>query len=315
VEGGPRRGGGIATARQVSLAGILDKLPFMWRQFWLPVTRMAGGVVCGVAVLVFGCQSRLMYFPRAHTSKEVDAFIRAGGKRIEFETSCGRQVAFYLGPRAAESGATGPGPSSRHVWMVCGGNGSLGLDWWPIVSDWNPSIGWLFLDYPGYGSCEGKPNPDHIRESSIAAVTALAAHLGTTPEELSPGLGVLGHSLGCAAALMAADTLAVRRIVLIAPFTTMTDMAKRVVGRPLCWLNRHRYNNLANLDAVASRAKPVHIFHGTRDEVIPCAMGRELSARHPESTVFHEIRGATHMTVIDEAQSEIGAVIDDLCER
>jgi pimeloyl-ACP methyl ester carboxylesterase len=283
----------------------------MWREFWLPVARIAGGVSCGVAVLLFGCQSRLMYFPRPYGSKEVGAFMRAGGQKLEYETSCGRQVAFYLAPREPAAADAIP----NRVWMVCGGNGSLGLDWWPTVSEWNPAIGWLFLDYPGYGSCEGSPNPERIRESALAAIAALASHIGITTDELAPRLGVLGHSLGSAAALLVAEAMPVRRIVLIAPFTSMTDMARIVVGRPLCWLNRHRYDNHACLATVADRARPVHIFHGTSDEVIPFAMGRELAARHPELAIFHEVRGASHMTVIDQAQSEISAVIDELSAR
>jgi pimeloyl-ACP methyl ester carboxylesterase len=284
----------------------------MWQGFWLPLTRTAGGVILGIAVLLLGCQARLMYFPRAYASKDVNAFKRAGGREIEFRTSCGRQTAFYLPPREP---SPAPGAVPDRLWLVCVGNGSLGLDWWQTVSTWKPELGWLFLDYPGYGSCEGAPNPERVRESAVAAVTALATALGTTPEALAPRMGVLGHSLGSAAALLAAEAMSVDRIVLIAPFTSMTDMARRVVGRPLCWLNRHRYDNHARLSALTRHVRDVHIFHGTEDEVIPCTMGRELALRHAGAVVFHEVRGATHMTVIDEAQAEIGAVIDRLSAR
>src|SRR5205085_1923334 len=86
----------------------------------------------------------------------------------------------------------------------------------------------------------------------------------------------LGHSLGAAAALSAADALSLTRVVLLAPFTSMTDMARRTVGWPLCYINRHRFDNLARLAALASRGARVHVFHGALDEVIPVALGFAL---------------------------------------
>jgi pimeloyl-ACP methyl ester carboxylesterase len=96
------------------------------------------------------------------------------------------------------------------------------------------------------------------------------------------------------------------KLVLVAPFTSMSAMARRAVGLPLAWLLRHHLDNVANLKELLSRSpKPaVTIFHGAKDEVIPVEMGRELAADFPEVR-FHEIPGQLHNTIIDSAKAEI----------
>jgi uncharacterized protein len=270
--------------------------------------RVVGCVGGAVALLIWGVQERLMYFPSAYRAREVDDFFQAGGCELLYQTSSGGQTAFYLPPRE------GGGGLPERLWIVCAGNGSRALDWWPVIERWNPRFGWMFLDYPGYGRCEGNPDPARIRENALEAIGTLARHLGATPGDLASRLGVLGHSLGSAAALLAAEAVPVRRIVLVAPFTTMTDMAQRVVGWPLCLLNRHRYDNRARLDSLERLGARIHLFHGSDDEVIPVAMGRELAAAHPDMITFHEIRSATHMGVIDEAAEEIHDALEALAQ-
>ena len=77
----------------------------------------------------------------------------------------------------------------------------------------------------------------------------------------------------------------VDRMVLSAPFTSIADMARIVVGPvPMLslllkhpWDNKQRIAAVLN-DAVARRPKGLRltIVHGTADEICPVVMGREL---------------------------------------
>jgi pimeloyl-ACP methyl ester carboxylesterase len=118
---------------------------------------------------------------------------------------------------------------------------------------------------------------------------------------------VIGHSIGCGAGLQFAARWNVDRVVLIAPFTTMREMARRVVGWPLCHLLLHNFDNRARLaELAARRLEPeVVLFHGTDDEVIPFEMGRSLAAEHPGMIRFHAVPGADHNTIVDTASEEI----------
>jgi pimeloyl-ACP methyl ester carboxylesterase len=249
------------------------------------------GQLTGLALLtavafLLGCQSKLIYFPRPYGSHELKAFRKGGGIELVFSTSQGRQVAFYQPPQ--------PASASAPVWLFCAGNGAVALDVSDELAQWDRSAGWLLVDYPGYGSCAGRPSPATVRENVVGAVDALAAHLGTTRENLRSRLGASGHSLGAAAALIAADELDLRRVLLMSPFTSMIDLARASVGWPLCHLLRHRYDNRSRLAAVVARGAQVRIFHGTKDEIIPVAMARELAAAHPSSVRLIEAPAAEH---------------------
>jgi hypothetical protein len=120
---------------------------------------------------------------------------------------------------------------------------------------------------------------------------------------------VLGHSLGAAAALQLASEREVAQVVLLAPFTSMLEMARRTVGRPLAQFLRHRFDNRARLAEVLERfpATRVTIIHGTRDEIIPVSMGRELAASAPDRIEYLELPDADHNSLALFHEEEIYA--------
>ena len=125
-------------------------------------------------LLINGCGTyRLMYFinryPGAYRSH-----LTPNIQEITFQTRSGRQVAFYVTPRLE------PRRPPERLWMVFGGNGALALGWLPLLRDApDPRDGFLLLDYPGFGACQGVPNRTTIRESSERGLEALAAHLAS----------------------------------------------------------------------------------------------------------------------------------------
>lgn len=265
------------------------------------VLLIALAIVC---LLLIGCQERLIYFPRSYHDRDFAELRKAGGWRLDYRTSQGAQAAFYLPPKNGDAKAL-----PNRIWLCFAGNGSVALDWLFVIDEWDRGAGYLLIDYPRYGACAGKPNPKTIRESSLAAVQTLAGELGATIADLKPRLAVIGHSIGAAAALMAADDLDAKRAVLVSPFTTMTEMGRQVVGWPLCHLNRHRFDNRKHLASIISKGARVTIFHGTADDIVPSRMGRELAAIDPKAIDLVEVPDAGHNDVILIAGSEIAAAM------
>lgn len=267
--------------------------------------RLLAIILLTPVLFLLGCQSRLIYFPRPYGENDLADLKRMGGRQLDYQTKQGRQVAFYLPPQSPATGVP------HRVWLCFAGNGSLALDWLSFVEGWDRSCGYLLIDYPQYGLCEGRPSPATIRKSSIAAAKRLAEDLQTTLEEMKPRIAVLGHSIGCAAALMAADDLGVKRAVLIAPFTTMTEMGRKVLGWPLCHLNLHPFDNRTRLASIVSKGARVTIFHGTEDTMIPIAMSRELSAAHRDTVSLIEVRDAGHNDIVGIASQDIGRAMTE----
>ncbi|MEN3942338.1 alpha/beta fold hydrolase [Prosthecobacter sp. SYSU 5D2] len=253
-------------------------------------------------LLLLGCQTKLIYYPSAYNAEHRHVLVKHQGLPLEYVTGQGKQVAHYIPPKNGQA-------VPKTVWLCFAGNASLGLNWLHRVGQWDPGFAYLLVDYPGYGDCEGSPSPAKIRESSNAAVAALAAHLKEPVERLQPRLGVLAHSIGCAAGLMAAADLHIENIVLIAPFTTLTDMGKRILGWPLCYVNMHRFDNRKTLAQVVEQGARVVIFHGTKDEVIPVSMSRELAAAHPGKVILHEKEGWDHNHILAGIAEELGVTM------
>jgi len=274
---------------------------------WKQTLRLAVIITFTPVIFLLGCQSSLIYHPRPYRAEYENGLREANGVRLSFTTSQGRQTAFYIPPRKGGVGLP------RTIWLCFAGNGSLALDWLLFTEEWDADFAYLLVDYPGYGESAGASNPARIRENGKAAFAALAGHLQTPEGELSGRLAVLGHSLGCAAALMTAEDLAVRRGVLISPFTSMTDMGRTILGWPLCLLNRHHFDNRKTLrTAAAQEGARFVLFHGQEDEIIPVAMGRELAVLAPQVVTFHELPGTHHNDILHRAQSQIGQAMKAL---
>lgn len=245
-------------------------------------------------------QNRLLYHPRPYPANWLQEFDETGGVRLAFTTSQGSQTAFYRPP---SSGTATP----RRLWLCFTGNGSLALQWEFLSGQPHPDDALLMVDYPGYGLCTGSPSPARIQENAVAAWKALvASHF----EGQSPALGLAGHSLGAAAALLAAQELAADRLLLLAPFTSLVEMGHHLFFPPLGHLVRHRYDNLTALAQTKGRPTEVVIFHGEQDEVIPVAMGRRLAASRPDLTRFIAVPGARHNDVFELAGHDLRAAMN-----
>jgi pimeloyl-ACP methyl ester carboxylesterase len=273
-------------------------VPSRLRNLCWRITRVFLMCLGGICLLLLGCQERMIYFPRPYQPAELAAL--KGITALTFRTTQGLQTCFFL---PAASGTT------ARVWLVTCGNGARALDYAGVVSGFpDRDAGFLFLDYPGYGACAGKPSPAGILENSEGGVEALRRHLAGAA---MPALCVFGHSLGAAAALQFAARHQVAGVVLVSPFTTMRAMARRTIGWPLCYLLMHNFDNRARLAEVVKQVPlpMITIIHGSDDEVIPVAMGRALAQEFAGKLVYREIAGADHNGIIDEARDEFHAAM------
>lgn len=258
-----------------------------------------------LALSLFGCQRRLIYFPRRYDAgyRMLKTQLAEGLQEVIYDTSAGRQTAFYLPPRGQRSR-----PPER-LWVFHGGNASTALDWLDLAQGiHDPRAACLLVDYPGYGLCAGRPTRTRIVESSQAALTACLTMLNSAQPAPAVRIGLMGHSLGAAATLeLAIRTPAADRIVLISPFTSMLCMARRTVGWPLCHVLLDRFDNRARLAELFRRApRPVvTIIHGTEDTIVPFAMGQSLAAMHPDWIRFISIRNGDHNYILESAGQTI----------
>jgi uncharacterized protein len=241
-----------------------------------------------LAGVLYLAQEKMIYHPRPYPAQVLQQ-LPAG--LVPLADAAGSVLGFYRGP------ASGGVP--RRLWLLLGGNADQALRWEDFaMTHAAPDVGYVMVEYPGYGACLGKTSPSSILAANEQAVALLAKHLGVSVEHIHAHACGLGHSLGAAALTQYAEIHPLQRLILISPFTTMKAMAQRSVGWPLCELLTHRFDNQKNLNKIADLGlPPTTIIHGARDGFIPPEMGRALAQAHPSIT-FVAVEGAEHNDVI-----------------
>ncbi len=286
------------------LKSVMNR-PTANRHWFVRVTRLLLIITVVPLLVLAGCQSKLIYFPRPYAAETTAEWAqRTSGKRIDFKTSQGNQRAFLQGNLT----------SPRNLWIVCGGNGTLALDWSEWLETHAPKQdAWLLVDFPGYGDCQGAPTPGRIRESLMTGVPLAIQQLGWTRKIDSSRLRFFGHSLGGAACLMAAAEFKIQRGMMIAPFTSTMDMSRAMLGLPLGFLVWHRFDNSARLADLSARGPgEVTIFHGTDDEVIPVWMSRTLASEQKKIVRLREIPGGRHNTIQETHAADVAEALEKI---
>ncbi len=147
----------------------------------------------------------------------------------------------------------------------------------------------ILAEYPGYGARVGTPSEQALVADAKATVRA-------TQRDFPGPLYLWGESLGSgiATALAADPNIPVAGLVLITPFTSLTDVAQSVYWfLPVKWLLRDRYDNITNLRGFQ---KPVAILVAARDEIIPSGQAQELYGSLAAQKKIWIFEGAGHNT-------------------
>lgn len=265
------------------------------------------GMLLTVSVVaLIGCaQSRIIYFPRPYERDTVAIWKKEShGRIIDYQTPKGNQRAFLQGNLT----------SPRNLWIFCGGNGTIALDWAEWIHKNAPKEdAWLLVDYPGYGDCQGAASPGAIKESIKTVVPLATKELGWSGAPDPKRLRFFGHSLGAAASLIGASEFKIQRGVILTPFTSTMEMAHHMTGLPIGFLIWHRYDNQARLNELAARGPgKVILIHGTQDEAIPIEMGRALTAGRPDVVHLIEIPGGMHNTLQETNTTDIVHALEEI---
>lgn len=149
------------------------------------------------------------------------------------------------------------------------------------------ALGLYGVEYPGYGLAQSSGPPTEA--SMYAAAEAALRHL----EE---GFGVdrsrivlFGQSIGCGVAVEMAKRGYGAKLILLAPFTNVPDIAMDLFPflgpllRLAPWFVLDRFDNAAKAPSVE---QPALVVHGTIDEVVPAWMGEKVAELLPRSKLL-----------------------------
>jgi pimeloyl-ACP methyl ester carboxylesterase len=247
-------------------------------------------------------ERRVLYYPRPYDGYTVDDFVSHGGVRLDYQTAQGNQTAWLVVPDH--------GAKTHRLWVVCGGNGTLALEMLPVC---RPKVlagdAFVMVDYPGYGACAGRPDPESIRQNVKESVLAAGKKVGIDPDK-DPGMVcAFGHSMGCSAALMAVELFHLKSAVLCAPYTSTHEMAELRFGIAKDAPMWHQMDNRPGLAELSKNKGHAWIFHGSDDEIIPVQMARTLAAENKKVVRLTVVEHAHHNDLLDAAAKKIAAAM------
>jgi hypothetical protein len=230
-------------------------------------------LVAGVLALIFPTQlERMFIFYPTRDVIHTPEILGIDYEEVYFGTDGGRQLHGWYVPGAG---------STEVTWLWFHGNGGNIGHRVEEIGQIHQRLGvnLLIFDYRGYGKSEGQASERATYRDARAALQYLRSR-----SEVDRGKVVyFGRSLGAAVSVELAVEHPPMGMILVAPFTSLGDMAKIAYPRiPFAsWLAGNRYNSLERINRVSV---PTIIIHGEQDEIVPVSQGRQLyqAAKQPK---------------------------------
>ena len=253
---------------------------------------IAAAAIAGLVMfktLIGALEPRLVFFPSAGEDRNpADAGIDFSVVRLT--TSDGETLAAWQ---------LEPEQPIADVVYFHGNGGNLSV-WLPVFAILHAHrLRVLAVDYRGYGLSSGRPSEDGVYRDAEAVAQYAASHRS---KSVARPLVFWGRSLG--GPIAAAATQVVRPDGLILE-SSFADKAAVIRSHPvLRMLNVFGAYRFETVKLLKEFGGPVLVLHGTRDSIVPFALGRELHDRLDTPKQFVEIAGADHNDLIDAARAD-----------
>lgn len=264
------------------------------KMFW-SLARIGLAVVVGVPLFVYLLQEKLLFYPQPL------------GKPINV-------------PNVDEVAITTPDGVTLRGWLVrsnhplpaplviyFGGNAEE-VSWLASVADQFGGGSLLLVNYRGYGGSEGKPGERELFGDALTIYDWAVRRPDVLPERVI----AMGRSLGTGVAVHLAANRAVRGVILVTPYDSITEIAKRHYPYlPIGMLIRHPFDSISRVDKIDA---PLLCLAAAEDLVIPPKHVRRLYDAWRGPKTWREIAGAGHDSISGDPQywEAIGAFLKGL---
>lgn len=250
----------------------------------------------GVLIYFFSYQRDYIYFPKPLTVAQQSAGIPSGFEELKVTTEDQLSLTGWYAP-----------PASKHDTIIFfHGSGDSIANFAPLAQPYTDAgYGFLLVEYRGYGGMPGKPSETGLYADARAFVGKLFDK-GVDMDHIV----LMGHSIGAAVAVQMAQEFHPAGLILLAPFTSLMDMASR--KHPYLPTSVMLVDRYANDSKIGLMTVPLLLLHGNRDATVPLADGQKLFelARNPKT--MDVIDGAGHNDVIEKSELNALTWLDNL---
>jgi predicted alpha/beta-hydrolase family hydrolase len=255
-----------------------------FNSFLVRLMRLALALVVGLVLIFFFLQRDMIYYPLRSTEDELlgqaasfglDPWRDAAGKRIGWRTQKENPTGYVL----IFHGNAGHALHREGLVRI--------LEDTPIGA----GLEYFILEYPGYGSRDGKPSEAAFLEAALGAVSLLNTGAGLP-------LVLVGESLGTGLASLVAARKpeSIRGMILLTPFDSLTGVARHhYPWLPVTLILRDRYDSMQHLPQF--RGPVVFVLAG-QDEVVPARLGQKLALAYAGPKLEFLVQGSDHNGVV-----------------
>jgi pimeloyl-ACP methyl ester carboxylesterase len=250
--------------------------------FVVELVKLAGIAVAALALLLAGCQEKLIFYPQpagAPPRKPPSGTL----EQVRLSAADGTQLVGWLARPSA-----GPAP----LVIYFGGNAEE-VSW--MAGESHRFAGWsvLAMNYRGYGDSGGEPGEKALFGDALA-IFDYAQSRGDVEHKR---IVAMGRSLGSGVAVHLAAHKPVAGVVLAAPYESLEAVAARAYPfLPVRWLLRHRFDSLTLAPAIRA---PLLVVAAERDSIIPPEHARRLHDAWAGSRQWVLLKGSGHNDIDD----------------
>jgi len=230
-----------------------------------------------IAVVLYFTQEKFIFFP-AKLSPNYDFSEFENAREVFLNREKGiRLHALYF---------SAPAPA-KGIALFFHGNKDAVNEWAPAAKDLTV-LGYdvLMPDYRGYGKSTGTPRKGVLHKDARAFYALILKDFDPT------SIIIYGRSLGTGIACRLATKVNAKLLILETPYLSLLAMAKlKMPFFPASLIMNYQMRN----DLSIKRIKcPVHIFHGTADELIPYDQALKLASIQGDPLILTTIENGKH---------------------
>lgn len=263
---------------------------------WLLFT-VSAGYVLGLVVLFFAQRAVLFPAPTGVRTPPLSAGFPEAEEHVLATADGEKVIAWHV-----------PAKPGRPVVLYFHGNGDYLAGFFGrfrgLTAD---GIGIVALSYRGYAGSSGSPSEQGLLQDAAAAYAFTAARYG------ADRIVAWGFSLGTGVAVALAAAQPVGKLVLEAPYTSISDVAASAFWfAPVRLLIRDPFHS----DGQIARIRvPLLVMHGALDPTIPVAFGERLFALANEPKRFVRLARGGHNDLDNFGAIEIARNFINLAKR
>jgi fermentation-respiration switch protein FrsA (DUF1100 family) len=252
----------------------------------------------GVCLVLSFMQRDLMYYPD-RTRPDPALYHASDMQVVSVQVENGLTLqGWYKPPSAPDK------PVIVHYHGNAGNIGSRALYLRPYMDH---GYGLLLAEYRGFGGNGGKLSEEGFYRDAEAWLQWVLKDENIPPQRVFLYGESLGTGIATQTALAHPD---LGGMILESAFTSFVDMAQRLYPfLPATLLVVDRYETLSKISNVKI---PLLMIHGTRDSVVPFAMGQKVfAAADSENKTFHAIPNADHNNIYNfDAVEQVTRFVD-----